>query len=162
MEAAAQPRCGIDGEKSMTEPRDLDPVECEHLLRSGVVGRIALSTPEGPHIVPVNYSVFEDTIVIRTSAYSVLGTYGRNAMLAFEIDHVDPEGRVGWSVVARGRAWAELAADEVDRIRAAWQPRPWASGTRNLCLRLRWDALTGRTLDGLDCLEVPAPALTAS
>jgi uncharacterized protein len=130
----------------MLESRDLDPEECLRRLRAGVLGRVALSTPDGPHIVPVNYSVFEDTIVIRTSAYSVLGTYGRNAMLAFEIDHIDHERHVGWSVVARGRGWAEAEPDEITRIREAWQPRPWAGGTRNLYLRIRWESLTGRSL----------------
>jgi nitroimidazol reductase NimA-like FMN-containing flavoprotein (pyridoxamine 5'-phosphate oxidase superfamily) len=130
----------------MPESRDLDPRECERLLRAGIVGRVALSTPDGPHIVPVNYAVFEDTIVIRTSSYSILGTYGRNAMLAFEVDHLDHERHVGWSVVARGRSWAEVDPQEVARMREAWQPRPWATGSRNLYLRIRWSTLTGRSL----------------
>jgi len=130
----------------MPEPRDLEPQECERLLRAGVLGRVALSTPDGPHILPVNYAVFEDTVVIRTSPYSVLGSYGRNAMLAFEVDHVDHERHVGWSVVARGRSWAETDPDVIARIRETWQPRPWASGNRNVYLRIRWESLTGRSL----------------
>ncbi len=130
----------------MPESLELDRQECERLLRAGVVGRVALSTPEGPHIVPVNYAVVDDTIVIRTSSYSVLGTYGRNTMLAFEVDHVDHERHVGWSVVVRGRGWAELDAAEVSRIRGTWPPRPWAVGSRNLYLRIRCESLTGRAL----------------
>ena len=130
----------------MPASRELDLQECERLLKSGVVGRVALSTPEGPHIVPVNYAVVDGTIVVRTTSYSVLGTYGRNAMLAFEVDHVDHERHVGWSVVARGRAWAEVDPDQVSRIRSGWQPRPWATGKRNLYLRIRWETLTGRCL----------------
>jgi hypothetical protein len=105
----------------------------------------------------VNYAVHEDTVVVRTSAYSILGTYGRNAMLAFEIDHVDDESQVGWSVVARGRGWAEVEPDQISRIREAWQPRPWASGNRNLYLRIRWESLTGRQLgaDGTRVNESP-------
>src|SRR3954462_7103812 len=101
----------------MSDSRELSPPECERLLRRGVLGRVALSTPEGPLIVPVDYTVFEDTIVIRTSTYSALGAYGRDAMLAFEVDHLDQDRRTGWSVVARGRAWGETDAAEVDRIR---------------------------------------------
>jgi uncharacterized protein len=130
----------------MPESRELDPQECERLLRAGVVGRVALSTPEGPHIVPVNYAVVDDTIVVRTSAYSVLGTNGRGAMLAFEVDHIDHDRHIGWSVVARGRGWAEADPEEVARINARWQPRPWASGNRNVYLRIRWGSLTGRSL----------------
>ena len=130
----------------MPESRELDPQECERLLRAGVVGRVALSTPDGPHIIPVNYAVVDGTIVIRTSSYSILGTHSRDAMLAFEIDHVDHDRHVGWSVVARGRGWFEVDPDEVARIREAWQPRPWAAGNRTLYLRIRWESLTGRTL----------------
>ena len=130
----------------MPESRELDRQECERLLRGGVVGRVALSTPDGPHIIPVNYAVLDDTIVVRTSPYSVLGTYARDAMLAFEVDHVDHDRHVGWSVVARGRGWAEVDPGELTRIREGWQPRPWASGSRNLYLRIRWDSLTGRSL----------------
>ena len=130
----------------MPEPRDLEPQECERLLRAGVVGRIALSTPDGPHILPVNYGVFEDTIVVRTSSYSVLGTYGRNAMLAFEVDHMDHGRHAGWSVVARGRSWAETEPEKIARIRESWQPRPWANGNRNVYLRIRWESITGRIL----------------
>ena len=141
----------------MPESRDLDTQECLRLLRAGVVGRVALSTPDGPHILPVNYAVFEDTIVVRTSAYSILGTYGRGAMLAFEIDHIDHDRHVGWSVVARGRGWAETEPDEITRIREAWQPRPWASGTRNLYLRIRWESLTGRSLGTDWCRDNESP-----
>jgi uncharacterized protein len=130
----------------MPESRELDPQECARLLRAGDIGRVALSTPDGPHIIPVSYAVFEDTIVIRTSAYSVLGTYGRNAMLAFEVDHVDHERQVGWSVVARGRGCAEVEPEQISRIRESWPPRPWASGNRNLYLRIRWGSLSGRSL----------------
>lgn len=130
----------------MPDSRDLSPQECDRLLRSGVVGRVALSTPDGPHIIPVNYAVHDDTIVIRTSSYSILGSYGRNAMLAFEVDHIDHERHLGWSVVARGRAWAELDPEQLTAIRQSWEPRPWATGTRSLYLRLRWDTLTGRAL----------------
>ena len=130
----------------MPESRELAAQECERLLRAGVVGRVALSSPDGPHIVPVDYGVVDGTIVVRTSSYSILGTYGRNAMLAFEVDHLDHESHVGWSVVARGRGWAEVDPDQLARIRESWPPRPWAAGNRNLHLRLRWDSLTGRSL----------------
>jgi hypothetical protein len=130
----------------MPEALELDSRECERLLRGGIVGRLALSTPDGPHIVPVNYAVVDDTVVVRTSSYSILGTYGRDAMLAFEVDHIDYERHVGWSILARGRSWVEGDSAELDRILKVWPPRPWASGTRDLFLRFRWSTLTGRSL----------------
>jgi len=130
----------------MAEPRELNNDECERLLRSGVVGRAAVGTPSGPHIVPVNYSVVDDMIVFRTTPYSVLGTYGLNAQMAFEVDSVDHEYWSGWSVLARGRSEPVADADEVQRINRSWAPHPWASGQRNLYVALPWAELTGRRL----------------
>ena len=130
----------------MHESLDLTHAECETLLRAGVVGRLALSTPDGPHVIPVNYSVVDDAIIVRTSPYSLLGTYGRDRTLAFEIDQFDHEYHRGWSVVARGRAEFVSDAAELDHIRAVSQPHPWAAGAREMHLRLKWDELSGRRL----------------
>lgn len=87
----------------MTEPTELSSAECLELLEAGVIGRVAMSTPTGPRIVPVNYTVHRGAIVFRTSSYSELATYGLVTDLAFEIDDLDYQSRLGWSVVAIGR-----------------------------------------------------------
>lgn len=130
----------------MAEAHELSSAECDRLLRAGVVGRIALNTPDGPHIVPVNYSVVDDMIVFRTTPYSVLGTYGFKAQVAFEIDHFNYDYWTGWSVLARGRCDAVAHAEEIQRINETWPPHPWAAGQRNLYFALRWTELTGRRL----------------
>lgn len=130
----------------MAEPYELNDDECIRLLRSGVVGRIAVVTPTGPQIVPVNYSVVEDLLVVRTTPYSIVGTYGLNAQVAFEVDQFDHEYWVGWSVLARGRCEPIADADEIRRINRTWAPHPWASGQRNVYLGLRWTELSGRRL----------------
>ena len=130
----------------MAESRELSTRECELLLRAGFAGRIAVSTPAGPHLVPVNYTVVDDAIIVRTSPYSLLGTYGREAMLAFGIDGLDRYHRRGWSVQARGRVHAVIDRAEVERIREVAEPQPLADGARTLYLRLRWTELTGRKL----------------
>lgn len=130
----------------MNEPIELTRDECERLLRSGVGGRIALSAPNGPHIVPVNHAVVDDAVIIRTSPYSVLGTYGRDSVLAFEVDQFDYERQRGWSVVVRGRAKVVSDPRELENIRRVWEPRPWAAGTRNLHLRLPWTEISGRRI----------------
>lgn len=138
----------------MNEAIDLTREECERLLRSGIGGRVALCSPNGPYIVPVNHSVVDDAIIIRTSPYSVLGTYGRDTMLAFEVDQFDHDRQRGWSVVARGRAEVVVKPAELDHIRETWEPRPWAAGARSLHLRLRWTELSGRKIgSGWDLTE---------
>lgn len=132
----------------MPELTDLSADECVRLLGAGIAGRVALSSPDGPHIIPVNYSVVDGAIVIRTSPYSVLGTYGRDTVLAFEIDGFDHERQRGWSVVARGRGEVLTDARQIAEVRAAWEPRPWASGNRALYLRLRWTEISGRRIGG--------------
>lgn len=130
----------------MNEPFDLSTDECRELLSAGLVGRVAVCTPVGPHIVPVNYAVVDDSVVLRTSPYSVLGSHARGSILAVEIDTFDYERQRGWSVVARGRAEAVTGAEDLNHIRSVWDPRAWASGQRNLYLRVRWSELTGRRL----------------
>ena len=121
----------------------LGPAECRELLEGGVVGRLAMATPVGPRIVPVNYAVHGDAIVFRTAPYSELSTYGWDTDLAFEVDHIDYETHLGWSVVALGRAHVVDDPDEVQRIRATWDPRPWAPGSRNLYVKVVWRELSG-------------------
>lgn len=130
----------------MTAPVELTIEECLSLLSGGVIGRVALSTPVGPRIVPVNYAMYDDAIVFRTAPYSELGTYGWNNEVAFEVDHIDYERHQGWSVVVLGRA--ELVEDpqELRDIKQRWDPRPWAGGQRNLYMKLTRRDVTGRRL----------------
>lgn len=128
----------------MTQARELSAQDCQALLSSGVAGRVALATPTGPQIVPVNYTVVDGAIIIRTSPYSMLATHGRDSMFAFEIDGFDRTHKRGWSVQARGRATVVTDRATLDRIREVAAPQPWASGTRSMHLSLRWSELTGR------------------
>ena len=93
-----------------------------------LLGRIAISSPTGPHIIPVNYSIVEDAIIVRTSPYSLLGTYGRDTTLAFEIDQFDYPRQRGWSVLARGRGEVILDRDELEQIGAEVAAAPLGSG----------------------------------
>lgn len=130
----------------MAQPVELTVEECRELLNGGVIGRVALATPVGPRIVPVNYSVHGQSVVFRTAPYSELGTYGWNTDLAFEVDNIDYDKHQGWSVVLLGRAELVEDPDELREIRAGWDPRPWAGGQRNLYMKLTWRDITGRRL----------------
>lgn len=131
----------------MTRAAQLSAAECRDLLEAGVVGRVAMATPVGPRITLVNYVVHGDAIVFRTAPYSELSTYGWNVDLAFETDQLDADTQLGWSVVAVGRAHVVEDPDEVQRIRRAGDPDPWASGPRHLYVSLVWRQLTGVRLE---------------
>lgn len=130
----------------MDVPTELLYAECHELLSGGVFGRVAVCTPEGPRILPVNYSVVGESIVFRTSAYGVVATHGWNLPIAFEVDHVDYADHRGWSVVATGPARRVEDPAEVSLIQRTWDPHPWAGGSRPLYVRLAWEELTGRRL----------------
>ncbi|MGY2876985.1 uncharacterized protein ACVW00_004175 [Marmoricola sp. URHA0025 HA25] len=132
----------------MSEPEVLPQDKCLELLRSAIVGRVAFTVPEGPRIIPVNYTTVDDAILFRTTAESLLGRHAAGP-LAFEIDHVDYADKKGWSVVATGVG--ELV-DDVPGLaegHAFWNPKPWAGGSnRLLYVRLPWTEVSGRRLGG--------------
>ena len=113
-----------------------------------MVGRVAMATPVGPRIVPVNYHVHGAAIVFRTAPYSELSSYGWDTDLAFEVDDYDPGTEAAWSVVALGRARVMDDPDEIRRVRAERDVWPWAAGSRNLFVKLAWRQLTGVRLGG--------------
>jgi nitroimidazol reductase NimA-like FMN-containing flavoprotein (pyridoxamine 5'-phosphate oxidase superfamily) len=123
---------------------ELTELECRDLLTTGEVGRVAVCTPRGPQILPVNYRVDGASLVFRTAPYGVLGQHAWNGRIAFEVDHVDGETRSGWSVLATGPGELVQDAEELSLVRAFRNPQPWAPGSRLLYVRLVWDSLTGR------------------
>lgn len=131
----------------MREPSELSYDECLTLLTAAELGRVAVSTPMGPRIIPVNYTVQDTSIVFRTTPYSLLGTYARNSNIAFEVDCLEPETRQGWSVVAVGRAAMVEDLEQVREIKSRWDPKPWAGGQRSMYFRMAWLELTGRRLE---------------
>lgn len=140
----------------MALPVELTVDECLALLSDEVVGRVALSTPAGVRIVPVNYTVYGDAIVFRTEPASALGAYGWDGDVAFEVDRLDYERNQGWSVVALGRVMLIEDPDDLRRIREGWNPRPWAGGQRSQYVKLIWHDLTGRRI-GEERAGTPEP-----
>jgi nitroimidazol reductase NimA-like FMN-containing flavoprotein (pyridoxamine 5'-phosphate oxidase superfamily) len=118
--------------------------ECLELLRSQLIGRLAVADHGyyPPHIVPVNFTVDDDSVIFRSNP----GLKFKLAILAehsvsFEVDSVDQTGRMAWSVVVQGRA-ALLTQEEVDTLPAG--PQPWAPGERQQWVRITPYTITGR------------------
>jgi uncharacterized protein len=130
----------------MNEPMELSYGKCRELLAAGVFGRVGVCTPQGPVILPVNYSVVGEAIIFRTSPYGVVANHDWSAQIAFEVDYVDYSDHKGWSVLATGRGERVEDPDELARIKRTWDPRPWAGGSRPLYVKLAWDELSGRRL----------------
>lgn len=130
----------------MYEPQELPYPTCLALLASGVVGRVGFCATSGPKIFTVNYAVIDEAVIFRTTPHGALATDTIDAPIAFQVDHVDYEYHRGWSVLATGRAQAVERPEELDHIRAVWEPQPWAGGPRAVYIRLAWNELAGRQL----------------
>ena len=96
----------------------LDREQCVRLLRTATLGRIALTAGALPVILPVNFHVVDDTVLIRTGRGTKLDAATRNAVVAFEVDDIDPVWHTGWSVVVTGVA--REIADPSEATTAAW------------------------------------------
>lgn len=96
----------------------LSPEECRQLLGGEVVGRIALSVGALPHVVPVFYHVEGDTVLVELGMDANLYAALTDNVVAFEIDHVEPDTPEGWTVMVVGRSvpaqWLESERDVAD------------------------------------------------
>lgn len=130
--------------------KDLAAPECLDLLRGEDVGRVAFVDKDGPAALPVNYALTDDgEVVFRLEEGSMLHAV-RNQQIGFEVDAIDSETHVAWSVLARGIA-RELDMEEVrDLLHEVHErfPQPWAGGVHNHWVVLTTDTLTGRRLEG--------------
>jgi uncharacterized protein len=128
---------------------ELDRPECLRLLAATGIGRIVISVTEWdiPVIRPVNY-VFDESsqsVLIRSAPGSKLHALLRSAKAAFEIDGIDPAGRVGWSVIIHGVSDEITNPAELQRI-AGLGLQPWAPGHKGHWIRIRSNTVSGRRI----------------
>ncbi|MFE9846157.1 helix-turn-helix domain-containing protein [Streptomyces goshikiensis] len=121
----------------------LDEDECRRLLGTHGVGRIAVFTPEGPAVLPVNYLIAGPDIAFRT-AVEALAARAAGTEVAFEIDNIDDVTAGGWSVLAVGELEAVTAPEEIQHLTATARSQPWAGGPRTHWMKLTPVRLTGR------------------
>jgi|1185.fasta_scaffold127268_2 nitroimidazol reductase NimA-like FMN-containing flavoprotein (pyridoxamine 5'-phosphate oxidase superfamily) len=121
----------------------LEPSECMRLLASVRLGRLAWAGEAGPQVLPVNHSVLEGNIVLRTDLYSTVAEATRSGTVAFEADELDDRLRSGWSVLVLGEAeHVEDPKEMADLFHRMGQP--WAPGSRPLVARVVPSQVTGR------------------
>lgn len=125
--------------------KELTTEECRARLATHGVGRLAVSTSEGPVVVPVNYSVIDDAVVFRTTPHTTPAT-AAGTQVAFEVDRIDDALSQGWSVLVRGPAREVTDPDAVRRLVELAYSDPWAGGERNLWVRIDPVGITGREI----------------
>lgn len=119
---------------------ELPVAECWDLLRSQQLGRLAYRLVDEVHLVPINYLVDRDRLVVRTSPGSKLLAAALESEAALEIDWVGVDQ--AWSVVARGR-FHRLTEDEQREVDD--EPlHSWVPTLKYELLALLPSELTGR------------------
>jgi len=121
----------------------LDRRECLELLQTVQLGRLAVTSSALPSIVPVNFRVADDLIVVRTGRGTKLDAATRNAVVAFEADDIDPTDHTGWSVVITGVARRVSNAAELSALP---QPLRWAPGPGGCTIAISTDVVSGRRI----------------
>ena len=121
----------------------LDRQHCLRLLANDEVGRLAVVSGGAPVILPVNYAMDGEAIVVRTAPGTKLDA--AEGAACFEIDAFDRSTRHAWSVVVSGRLEEvdAYAARDLERLRSL-EVSPWAAGERDHWLRLVPNRITGR------------------
>ena len=100
-----------------------------------------------PLILPVNYVLDGDAVVIRTDSPKITAA-ADHTRVAFEVDDVDERTRSGWSVLVQALAEEVTGSrreELVERLRTAGGT-PWAPGEHGHWIRLIPKVVTGRRI----------------
>lgn len=94
------------------------------------LGRIVFTEHALPTARPVNHVLDGGDVVIRTHEGAALTSQARHAagtgvVVAYEADAIDPDTRLGWSVVVTGYARLVTDTDELNRIQELLEPLPY-------------------------------------
>jgi len=140
--------------------RHLSPEECLGLLAGGRLGRVAVSVGALPTILPVNYAVFEGSIVLRTAPGTKLSAALMGAVVGFEIDSTASDHESGWSVLVVGHAREIRDAATLERVRRV-PLSSWAPDHRDHFVEIPIERVSGRAfgqVPGVDSASGPRPA----
>lgn len=126
--------------------------ECIALLEMVRVGRVGITSKALPHILPVNFGVFNDAIYFRTSPGTKLDAATANAVVAFQADAYAPDGSAGWSVLVIGPCCQvnEDPSNVPSGSRAFDDLVAWPLGEQaRHTVRVEMDTVTGRRFGNL-------------
>lgn len=123
----------------------LNRTECFRLLATATIGRVGVTVGALPVILPVNFRVVGDRIVFRTGIGTKLDAATSNAIVAFEVDAMEPFSHAGWSVVVTGEAGPASGPDRLAELEKANIPR-WAPAGQDRIVELSTEIVTGRRI----------------
>jgi nitroimidazol reductase NimA-like FMN-containing flavoprotein (pyridoxamine 5'-phosphate oxidase superfamily) len=122
----------------------LDEEECLGLLAGARVGRVAIAKGAVPVVLPVNFVLVGTDVMFFTGPGLKLEAALEGRPVAFEVDRIDVERHMGWSVLVTGPL---STADPRSRPRAeALGLYPWVAGDRHHLVRVRPEFMSGRRI----------------
>jgi nitroimidazol reductase NimA-like FMN-containing flavoprotein (pyridoxamine 5'-phosphate oxidase superfamily) len=123
----------------------LDRAECLRLLDGRSVGRIAGTFGALPVVLPVEYVMDGDSIVLETGRGTTLGFATAGAVVAFEVDNLHEHGHNGWTVMVTGVAEEVPDGPERDRLRSLLPDEPDDRDDRDVrFVRISSEIVSGR------------------
>lgn len=125
--------------------RELDRRACLRLLGARVVGRVVYTEAALPAAQPVNYVLDGEEVLFRTSSASKLAAATRGAVVAFQVDDIEPEARTGWSVLGIGEAYEVVDPGRLAEL-AHSGPQSWSPEATDHVVCIPMQVLTGREL----------------
>lgn len=130
--------------------RELTREQSLRLLSGVHLGRVVFTDRALPAIRPVNHVLDDDQVIIRShSGAAILSAAQHRVVVAYEADTLDPQTRLGWSVVVTGIATQVRDPAEVARYQELL--RPWVDRHMDQVIAISTDLVTGFALD-------PAPS----
>ncbi len=138
--------------------------ECEQLLRSANLGRLAPMVDGQPEVFPVNYAFAEGLVVFRTSSGLTM-KWAPLSRVAFDIDQVDIAHGVAWSVVVKGAAHdLSSTLDELSARLRNMVVKSQAPGAHEALMAIYPDSISGRRFGFAPAVEAPwlPPVTTAT
>lgn len=123
----------------------LSDAECHRLLTSVPLGRLVFTKGGLPSVRLVNFAVDDDTLVFATADGDKFRAAQRADVVAFEVDDVDYERHVGWTVTAVGHLSVVDPAD-AEELRRRIPLHSWAPARDHHLIRVGIETLEGRRL----------------
>lgn len=112
--------------------------ECRRLLASTHIGRMALTVGALPVVLPVQYRLDGDRLLVRTPGHHDVGEGIDRQVVGFEADQLDLDHGVGWCVSVTGTVRTVDRADDVSPV------HPWFSD--GAVLSLDTDVIAGHRI----------------
>jgi CBS domain-containing protein len=101
--------------------------------------------------------VVGEEILFFTAEGTKLRAAAANTTVTFEVDHIDPFGQTGWSVMVAGEARERSEPTVIDGASRAGL-RPWVGGDRFHLIAVAIDFVSGRRIrEAIDLRDRPGP-----